>query len=349
MRTLLAAVVARPPGRGARAGAPAPGRGAQGHGEQRRGQAHVADRSSGETRYEVRPPGDRRVRLKPTAGLHRPQGEGAHAYRYSVRPCRCKRCAKARTVRFALAARAKRRAPPEPTAPARRGDAFAGSPVIGGCPIFPKDNAWNTDVSRAPGRHLARLHRLARVDGAVARLRRRRRVRHPVRQRAVQAAARADHASRSPTSPIPARTRSRSTRRSRAAATATCSRCARATASCSSSTPPSARAPAGAPTAARPGTCGRTRCARSAGRRPTPPGCRSCPASPAATRPTRRDPPRAAHHRPDHPEGLHPPGDALGVLQHRSRPAADGPAPAPEGELRHHRPARPGARSSRRR
>jgi hypothetical protein len=65
-----------------------------------------------------------------------------------VRPCAGKRCAPARTVRFTLAA-AKRPAPQTP-APTPPGDAFAGSPAIGGCPIFPKDNAWNTDVSQAP-------------------------------------------------------------------------------------------------------------------------------------------------------------------------------------------------------
>src|SRR6188472_1035804 len=25
-----------------------------------------------------------------------------------------------------------------------------GSPVVGGCPVFPADNAWNTDISAAP-------------------------------------------------------------------------------------------------------------------------------------------------------------------------------------------------------
>jgi hypothetical protein len=29
-------------------------------------------------------------------------------------------------------------------------DPIAGSPMIGGCPVFPKDNPWNTDVSQAP-------------------------------------------------------------------------------------------------------------------------------------------------------------------------------------------------------
>ena len=42
------------------------------------------------------------------------------------------------------------------------------------------------------GRHVARLHRIARLDDAVAGLRRGRRLRHPVRERAVHAAARAD-------------------------------------------------------------------------------------------------------------------------------------------------------------
>ena len=53
--------------------------------------------------------------------------------------------------------------------------------------------------------------------------------------------------------------------------------------------------------------------------------------------------PRAADHGADDPEGLHPSGHALGVVEHRSRPAPDGPAGAPQGELRHQPPARPGA------
>jgi hypothetical protein len=107
------------------------------------------DRATGETRYEVRRTGlTARVARNRTTYTDRKAKAGT-AYRYSVRPCRDKRCAKARTVRFTLAA-PKRPAPPEPIAPAPPGDAFAGSPVIGGCPVFPKDNAWNTDVSAAP-------------------------------------------------------------------------------------------------------------------------------------------------------------------------------------------------------
>ena len=30
-------------------------------------------------------------------------------------------------------------------------DPYAGSPTIDGCPIFPKDNAWNTDIDTALG------------------------------------------------------------------------------------------------------------------------------------------------------------------------------------------------------
>src|SRR5262249_437417 len=37
---------------------------------------------------------------------------------------------------------------PTPTPPG--GDAFAGSPKIGNCPIFPKSNPWNTDISSYP-------------------------------------------------------------------------------------------------------------------------------------------------------------------------------------------------------
>ena len=64
------------------------------------------DRSRGETRYEVRRKG-RRVRLKAsrrrfTDRRTRP----ATRYRYTVRPCRRKRCAKARRVTVRTRARA---------------------------------------------------------------------------------------------------------------------------------------------------------------------------------------------------------------------------------------------------
>jgi hypothetical protein len=96
------------------------------------------DRARGETRYEIR-----RSKLSVSVARNRStytdrKAKAGTRYRWSVRPCRRSRCAKARTVRFTL---------PAPDPPA---DAFAGSPVIGGCPIFPKDSPWNTDISRAP-------------------------------------------------------------------------------------------------------------------------------------------------------------------------------------------------------
>jgi hypothetical protein len=106
------------------------------------------DRSSGETRYEVRRTGMRaRIARNRTAYTDRKAKAGTR-YRWSVRPCRRSRCAKARTVRFTLPT-AKKPAPPAPVAdpPA---DAFAGSPVIGGCPILPKHSPWNTDIAQAP-------------------------------------------------------------------------------------------------------------------------------------------------------------------------------------------------------
>ena len=45
---------------------------------------------------------------------------------------------------------ARRPHPRRPGGTAPGGDAFAGSPTIGGCPIFPRDNPWNSDVSQAP-------------------------------------------------------------------------------------------------------------------------------------------------------------------------------------------------------
>jgi hypothetical protein len=109
------------------------------------------DRSRGETRYVVRRTG-RRVRLRANRRrfVDRRVRPGRR-YRYSVRACRRRRCARARRVTV--------RTPPLAAAPlpgggdvggSPGGDAFAGSPTIGGCPVFPKDNPWNTDVSGFP-------------------------------------------------------------------------------------------------------------------------------------------------------------------------------------------------------
>jgi hypothetical protein len=108
-----------------------------------------SDRATGETRYEVRRAG-LRAKLARNRTAYTDRGAKAgKAYRYSVRACRGKRCATARSVRFTLPV-PKQPAPPEPPAPAPAppGDPAAGSPVIGACPILPKDNPWNTDVSR---------------------------------------------------------------------------------------------------------------------------------------------------------------------------------------------------------
>jgi hypothetical protein len=113
------------------------------------------DRSRGETRYEIRRAG-RRVRLKANRRrfVDRRVRPGTR-YRYTVRPCRRRRCAKARSVRVTTLPRGAGGVgggAPGGGAPGAGGgdDRFAGSPVIGGCPIFPNDNPWNTDVSRAP-------------------------------------------------------------------------------------------------------------------------------------------------------------------------------------------------------
>src|SRR4051794_22749196 len=110
------------------------------------------DRSRGETRYEVRRTG-RKVKLKRNRKrfTDRRAAPGKR-YRYSVRACRRRHCAKARRV--TVRARGGGGDEAGPGAPGGGatpgGDAFAGSPVIGGCPIFRNDNAWNTDVSHAP-------------------------------------------------------------------------------------------------------------------------------------------------------------------------------------------------------
>src|SRR6185436_1620801 len=71
-------------------------------------------------------------------------------------PCRRHACAKSArlTVKVPRAV-APQRMPGAPTGPgaAQPGtagpDAFAGSPTVAGCPVFPRDNPWNTDVSHA--------------------------------------------------------------------------------------------------------------------------------------------------------------------------------------------------------
>jgi hypothetical protein len=91
------------------------------------------DRARGETRYEIRRHG-RRVRLKANRKAWTDRKVApATRYRYTVRACRRKRCARGRSVTVTTLA-----------------DGPRESPAIGGCPVFPNDNAWNTDVSRAP-------------------------------------------------------------------------------------------------------------------------------------------------------------------------------------------------------
>jgi hypothetical protein len=110
------------------------------------------DRARGETRWVVRRTG-RKVKLKAgrTSWRDRKVTAGVR-YRYTVRPCRRKHCAKGRSV--SVTALRDRSAPGGgPGSPAAPADPFAGSPVIGGCPIFPRDDPWNTDISHAPVLH----------------------------------------------------------------------------------------------------------------------------------------------------------------------------------------------------
>ena len=109
------------------------------------------DRSRGETRYVVRRKG-RRAKLKRNRRRFTDRRvQPATRYRYSVRACRRKRCAKVRRVTV----RTRPRGAGAPGAGGggpggALGGAFAGSPTTGGCPIFPNDNPWNTDVSGFP-------------------------------------------------------------------------------------------------------------------------------------------------------------------------------------------------------
>jgi hypothetical protein len=109
----------------------------------------------GESRWEVWRGGRRRAVLKANAKrfTDRRVRVGTR-YAYRVRPCRRARCARSATVRIKV-----RGAAAVPGGGATGGgsgggapgaDPFAGSPTIGGCPVFPKDNPWNTDISGYP-------------------------------------------------------------------------------------------------------------------------------------------------------------------------------------------------------
>ena len=99
------------------------------------------DRSRGETRYEVRRAGLTRT-LKRNA--RRWTGRRAASGRYRVRACTRRRCARFRSVRL--------KAPPlaEVPEPGPGPGPTPGAPQLAGCPMFPADNPWNTDVSRLP-------------------------------------------------------------------------------------------------------------------------------------------------------------------------------------------------------
>jgi hypothetical protein len=104
------------------------------------------DRSRGETRYEIRRTGlSVKLKRNRTSWTDRKVKAGK-TYRYSVRPCRGKHCAKAlrKTVKVPAGTTGPGTPPPGNPAPA------GTSPMIGDCPIFPPDNPWNTDISQYP-------------------------------------------------------------------------------------------------------------------------------------------------------------------------------------------------------
>jgi len=104
------------------------------------------DRSRGETRYVVKRTG-RKAKLKRNRRRFTDRRvKPGRKYRYSVRACRHKRCAKVRRVTVRTASPGGDAAP----APGGSGGTPGSSPTIGSCAIFPADNPWNTDVSKAP-------------------------------------------------------------------------------------------------------------------------------------------------------------------------------------------------------
>ena len=115
------------------------------------------DRARGETRWEVWRGGRRRGVLKANSKrwTDRRVRVGTR-YAYRVRPCRRSRCAKSVTVRIKVHGGSGAPVPGATGGGSGSGtgtqgtDPFAGSPTVGGCPVFPKDNPWNTDVSGYP-------------------------------------------------------------------------------------------------------------------------------------------------------------------------------------------------------
>ncbi|MDX6639307.1 MAG: hypothetical protein QOF12_318, partial [Solirubrobacteraceae bacterium] len=92
------------------------------------------DRARGETRYEVRRGAAAVLRLGAGATRVRVTGlRPGRRYRLRVRACRAGVCGRAASITVR-------------TRPAATG----AGPSIGGCPVFPADNAWNRDVSQDP-------------------------------------------------------------------------------------------------------------------------------------------------------------------------------------------------------
>jgi hypothetical protein len=92
------------------------------------------DRAHSERRYELRRGGRTVRRLK--AGATRVRIGGLRAgrrYRLGVRACAALRCGRTAVITVST-----------------RGSGVSGRPSIGGCPVFPADNAWNRDVSQDP-------------------------------------------------------------------------------------------------------------------------------------------------------------------------------------------------------
>jgi hypothetical protein len=121
------------------------------------------DRARGETRWEVRRGLKRTILRAGTTSYTDRRVAAGKTYTYRVRPCRRHRCAAfarvtATVPKTAAGLPPAAGAPPTPAPPGGSpgtpagtpgGDPFAGSPTVAGCPVFPKDNPWNTDVSAA--------------------------------------------------------------------------------------------------------------------------------------------------------------------------------------------------------
>ncbi len=104
------------------------------------------DRSTGESRYEVRSRAGRRVatkRLRANRTRYAAAFPPATKVSFRVRACGRRSCS-------GWSRPAAARTPSATPLPSGGGPGAGGQPTVGRCPVFPSDNSWNREVSSLP-------------------------------------------------------------------------------------------------------------------------------------------------------------------------------------------------------